>query len=271
LLYLNDRKKVARNLHLIAHQSFKSQLYMNQLKPIEQVIPPSPLQLKLDGEQSLQESSELEKSAQLYWENFYTRQLNQFPPSQFAAFIANEFKNHPLFIDIGCGNGRDSLFFSYLGHDVIGVDKSSAAIEFCNSQMMNSNKTISTFINSDVSDLEHHKSMFESTPLVKKVIYSRFFIHAIQEEREDELFEFIRRICQNPEDVVALEFRTEEDALNPKQAQAHFRRFISPTNLIHKMQNIYKFQIQYQVQGYGMAKYGVEDAHVCRVIAKPTL
>ncbi len=244
---------------------------MNPLKPSEQGCIPSKLQRKLDETGLLEKSSELEKSAQLYWETFYERQLNQFPPSQFAAFIANEFKNHSLFVDIGCGNGRDSLFFSYLGHDVIGVDKSSAAINFCNSQMMNSNKTMSTFVNSDICDLEHHKTVFESTKLIKKVIYSRFFIHAIQEDKEDEHFEFIRSICLNPQDVIALEFRTEEDALNPKQAQAHFRRFISPSNLMHKLQSTFNFQIQYQVQGYGMAKYGVEDAHVCRVIAKPTL
>jgi len=211
----------------------------------------------------------LEDSAHSYWEVFYKKQRNQFPPSQFAAFIANEFKDHPLFIDIGCGNGRDSLFFSYLGHDVVGIDKSSAAIEFCNSQMMSTNKRMSTFINSDICDLESHDTLFESLKLVKKVIYSRFFIHAIQEDKEDELFEFIRNICLNKEDVIALEFRTEEDAQNPKQAQAHFRRFISPNNLANKMQNSFNLQIEYQVQGYGMAKYGIEDAHVCRIIAKP--
>jgi len=35
------------------------------------------------------------------------------------------------------------------------------------------------------------------------------------------------------------------------------------------MQNSFNLQIEYQVQGYGMAKYGIEDAHVCRIIAKP--
>jgi len=208
----------------------------------------------------------LEEAAHNYWEVFYGKQKTQSPPSQFAAFVASEFKHHPLFIDIGCGNGRDTLFFSYLGHDVIGIDKSASAIEFCNAQMISSPEKLSAFLIADVSELDLNQTLSKAVKSRKKLIYSRFFLHAIQESKENELFEFIDNVCQNPEDIVALEFRTQEDEHNPKEAQAHFRRFISPTELQIKLEKQFNFNVNYKVQGYGLAKYGSEDAHVCRMI-----
>jgi SAM-dependent methyltransferase len=39
-------------------------------------------------------------------------------PSQFAVFVANEVAPARL-LEVGCGNGRDSLFFSSAGFDVV--------------------------------------------------------------------------------------------------------------------------------------------------------
>ena len=211
----------------------------------------------------------LEDATQQYWDLFYKKQKLQSPPSQFAAFIASEFKSHQLYVDIGCGNGRDTLFFSYLGHDVIGIDKSSSAIDFCNSQIISNSEKLSTFLEADISDLAINTPVFSEIRSIKKLIYSRFFLHAIQEQKEDELFEFIVQIARNPEDVIALEFRTQEDEHNPKAAKAHFRRFISPHELQTKLEGKFNLKVTYQVQGYGLAKYGAEDAHVCRMLLTP--
>jgi SAM-dependent methyltransferase len=209
-----------------------------------------------------------DQSANLYWQSFYSRQKQQMPPSQFAAFVACEFKDHKLFMDIGCGNGRDSLFFSYQGHDVIGIDKSAAAIEFCQSQMISTPNLKSAFINADISELDLNSPLLKSAQPVPKIFYSRFFLHAIEENKENEMFEFIKQMGVHARDMVALEFRTEEDSNNPKLAQAHFRRFINPGQLVSKLKDRFGFEILYQVQGYGMAKYATEDAHVCRIIAR---
>ena len=228
--------------------------------------PRDPVQLNLRTAPMSAISEDLEDQAQAYWEGFYGKQRLQSPPSQFAAFVATEFKHHPLFVDIGCGNGRDSLFFSYLGHDVIGIDKSASAVDFCNSQMISSGDKLSAFVNCDIGELELNHPLFHAAKDRKKLIYSRFFLHAIQEYKEDELFEFIVQLCQNSEDIVALEFRTQEDEHNPKEAKAHFRRYIAPRDLQIKLENKFMFKVHYQVQGYGLAKFGSEDAHVCRMI-----
>jgi len=199
-----------------------------------------------------------------YWNSYYEKKLAPTPPSQFACFVAQEFKDHSLFVDIGCGNGRDSLFFSYLGHEVIGVDKSQIAIDFCKSQLLSREDSLTRFMASDVVDLNIKNDFWRTVSSIPKVIYSRFFLHAIPEAEEDAFIEFARALCNSPQDKVALEFRTLEDSENLKQTKVHYRRFISTQALKAKLTP--HFHIDYAVVGLGMAKYGLEDAHVCRLI-----
>lgn len=63
-----------------------------------------------------------------YWNNFYSNNGAVLYQSQFAAHILNEFSSTKKIIDIGCGNGRDSLFFASHGLNVLGIDGSLSAI-----------------------------------------------------------------------------------------------------------------------------------------------
>ena len=48
-----------------------------------------------------------------YWNNEYkVRKFKDFP-SQFSSFVLNEIDNSYPIIDCGCGNGRDSIFYTY--------------------------------------------------------------------------------------------------------------------------------------------------------------
>ena len=65
-----------------------------------------------------------------YWEEEYSKNAIPLYPSQFAAFVASElFDSETHIIDVGCGNGRDSIFFAHLGKQVIGIDGSSVVVE----------------------------------------------------------------------------------------------------------------------------------------------
>ena len=54
-----------------------------------------------------------------YWNHFYASRdaLKLSAPSQFAAFAAQEAGDAHLIIEVGCGTGRDSLFFARHGFD----------------------------------------------------------------------------------------------------------------------------------------------------------
>lgn len=49
-----------------------------------------------------------------HWDDFYNNASEGMVmglPSQFSAFVASELPADALIIDMGCGNGRDSVFF----------------------------------------------------------------------------------------------------------------------------------------------------------------
>ena len=47
----------------------------------------------------------------VHWDKYYTKTATSFSPSDFALSMIKNLKVNSTLIDIGCGNGRDSLFF----------------------------------------------------------------------------------------------------------------------------------------------------------------
>lgn len=70
-----------------------------------------------------------------YWNSLYDKQ-NYFGtgPTKLAIFAESliKSKNIKKILDIGCGQGRDTFYFSHLGYDVHSIDISNKAIEFVN-------------------------------------------------------------------------------------------------------------------------------------------
>ena len=62
-----------------------------------------------------------------YWNKFYKRIKIQ-QPSKFALFAykkLTKLKKKFTMIDVGCGNGRDTIFFIKKKIDIIGLDQSN--------------------------------------------------------------------------------------------------------------------------------------------------
>ena len=64
-----------------------------------------------------------------YWDNFYTKKILTKKESPFAKFSLLRLKafNYTIY-DLGCGNGRDTNFFSKNNFSCVGIDKSKEAI-----------------------------------------------------------------------------------------------------------------------------------------------
>ena len=56
-----------------------------------------------------------------YWNNFYQYNDN-LCPSQFAAFIVNEYANMKNLIDFGCGSARDTSLDNKKISDLLKID-----------------------------------------------------------------------------------------------------------------------------------------------------
>ena len=98
-----------------------------------------------------------------YWNNYYSN-IVKFKESSFARFVKKKVKKNSEIIDIGCGNGRDSFFFSKNNFKVIAVDISKSAIK---NNSVKSNKNLK-FLKFDIGK-DKIKRKFD-------VFYCRFFI-----------------------------------------------------------------------------------------------
>ena len=201
-----------------------------------------------------------------YWDKYYSEgSVGRFP-SQFAAFVINEFPDREKFIDLGCGNGRDSFFFATNGKTVLGSDGSTTVIEKCREHvkataMSNIEFTELSFSKAQSCDefVAAHGELWSGA-----IIYARFFLHAINDAEEEEFFNLCHRLLGD-NGKLCLEFRTDRDKLQPKVTGAHYRRFISPVDFISTVNRL-GMKIEYYNDGFGMAKHKSDDAHVARAI-----
>lgn len=202
-----------------------------------------------------------------YWNNYYkTQSENSAPtiPSQFCVFIANEFSNlKPTIIEFGCGNGRDAFFFGNSDFNVIAMDSSEDGINIC--KQVGHEKI--NFVAAEISAKNLKDSIIElSGNSSSRLLYSRFFLHAINESQEIDFLDLASKVCKE-NDHFALEFRTNKDEALSKITPKHYRRYINPLEFISKVQKN-GFDVVYFLEGFGFAKYKSDDAHVARIILK---
>ncbi len=112
-----------------------------------------------------------------YWENYYKSRPSA-EPSLFAQFVLeNYLKEGDNLIELGSGNGRDSVFFAQNNLSVHAVDQCEEGIDLLREQHN-----------------DHPRLKFETADFtkLKKMdpfdhVYSRFTLHSIKEKEEDDV------------------------------------------------------------------------------------
>lgn len=201
-----------------------------------------------------------------YWNNYYKINLAPKEASNFANYTMKYLEKNKLLIELGCGNGRDSLFFANNGINVIAIDQSETIINNLkyNNQYENIEFIQDDFVNSKL--LESIEADF---------IYSRFTIHSITEKDEEKL---IKRVynCLKKEGIFFIEVRSTKDELyglgekvsrNAYIYNDHYRRFIIMDELIKSIKKI-GFKIILAQESRNWAIYKNSNPIVIRIIAK---
>ncbi len=198
-----------------------------------------------------------------YWNNFYKNfQLKK--ETSFARFVFNKirYKKNFKILDIACGNGRDTFFFLKKGFQAKGLDISKIAIKN-NKKVFRNNFFLKDICSKKFNIQEKYH-----------FIYSRFFLHAINEKDEDIFFKNIKKIS-NKKTIFFLEFRTIKDPLMKKGFKisqnerffTHYRRFINTNHLLKKILKL-QFKILNISSSFNYAVFGRQKPHVCRLIIK---
>ena len=211
-----------------------------------------------------------------YWNNYYKKRNLLIKPTKFAIFCKKKLKKYKgVVYDIGCGNGRDSVYFNKNKIFCIGVDKSLRAIS-------GSKKNFWFYKNN--FKRKNFCNFFSNQIInVKFSVYSRFSLHSITYEHEKQLFNSL--IKQKNLEYLFIECRTLDDELygkgkkvgkhefvwenvtnKHKYIASHYRRFIDPSVLKKQLKK--NFNVIYFKKSKGFARFRKEDPCVLRIIAK---
>ena len=200
-----------------------------------------------------------------YWNKFYSQKKPPKENSPFAFFCTKILKDKKeIIFDIGCGNGRDTIFFLKKKYKCFGIDQSKSVI-LKNKKQNKTHKKY--FICKDLSKIN-----FDKIAKGKFSIYSRFSLHAINYQEEKKLFENIFK--SKNLNYLMIETRTIYDELfgvgkrisKNEYITDHYRRFIEPKKLKKVLEK--KFKLKKFYVRKNLAKYKKENPKVLRAIFK---
>ena len=182
-----------------------------------------------------------------YWENYYSQNLAPIEPSPFAQSI--ELVGD-TYLELGCGNGRDVLYF-YKKYPQMNF----TVIDQCKAEVFNRDRKRLTFVKDDFTRPRFHPVRFDN-------IYSRFTLHSITEEQERSV---LRWVYYNLSDNgrLFIEVRSNKDSFESD----HYRRFIDFKSFKKRLETEW-FEIVYAKEKKGFAKFKKENPTCIRVIAK---
>lgn len=190
-----------------------------------------------------------------YWDVFYYKEIPPQYPSTFSKYILSYIDDKNSLLDIGCGNGRDSLFFKENGFDVISIDNAKS-IDF----LGDTNK----FHVVDVID----------TNFKVDVYYARFFIHVIKESMLNSFFENLSNIMSKNSIFVfetrstkgITELEKKETNFKSSVGEKHFRMLYSKKYIKTKL--IKYFDVIHLIEENNVAIHKEDNPYVIRGIVK---
>lgn len=206
-----------------------------------------------------------------YWNKYYANRTEiselEEAPSLFASDMLQRYmecgKN---LVELGCGNGRDSLYFAKNGLNVTGIDASQIAIDKLRE---NHSMDHCVFICDDFVSVE---SIYQ---IQYDYCYSRFTLHAINERQETQILKKAYDMLKG-NGYLFIEARSIKDKKygvgqavekNAFIYDGHYRRFIDLAELLLKLKDI-GFSIIESAESDQFAPLKGDNAVCIRVVAQ---
>ena len=133
-----------------------------------------------------------------YWSHFYATSRN-LGPSAFAEWVDALGLSFGAVVDLGCGDGRDTIFWAAqerCSGRVLGIDQSATAIERGKARADASGTGEAQFLTLDIGEADWSSSAREMLWRSESTLfYMRFLLHAIPAWAQDTLLKGVRALC----------------------------------------------------------------------------
>lgn len=205
-----------------------------------------------------------------YWTKYYEDNSKPTDASTFAEFILPKLEENKCLIELGCGNGRDSVYFSKNNLNVIAVDQVQCEIDYLNKNYKTDNIH---FLCDDFTNLKDskHDLIIEGN---FDYIYSRFTFHAINEEKENRTLDWIESTLSK-DGIFLLEARSVKDPMfkqgrnlsETENFTNHYRRYMDLERIVEKLE-MRNFHVEFKLEDKDLAVYKDDNPYVIRIIAR---
>ncbi|HJU59864.1 MAG TPA: class I SAM-dependent methyltransferase [Nitrososphaeraceae archaeon] len=165
------------------------------------------------------------------WDKIYSNDSHFFgeEPSNFALICYEEFVKHKVkkILELGCGQGRDTLYFASKGLEVFAIDSSKIAIENLTIKAKELNFDINLKNINAVEGLPFHNNHFDA-------VYSHMFYNmSFSDDELKFLFYETKRVLKNS-GILSFSVRNDKDIMYRKG-----------TKIVENIYNINGFQIRF--------------------------
>lgn len=205
-----------------------------------------------------------------YWNQYYEARKAPEEASQFARFVMEKYiQPYYRLLELGCGNGRDSLFFGKNCVQVVGIDSSESVIHRL--RETNSDEGI-LFV---CDDFTRTNTLYQQQ---YDYCYSRFTLHAINIEQEEYVLKNVYHALRKGKGIgyFFIEVRSVNDEIYGKGEwvaedsyiyEGHYRRFIRKDALQERLIQA-GFKIIYSEESREFAPYNDQNPMVIRIVAQ---
>ncbi|MBK6288150.1 MAG: adenylyl-sulfate kinase [Pseudomonadales bacterium] len=215
--------------------------------------------------ETFESGGESDRGRRRHWADYYRNAAVPLRPSSFAEVVLGRIATNARVLEIGCGNGRDAVFFANAGRDVTALDVSAEAIELCT---RNHAREGLRFLCGALPQLAL------DLPGEFDCAYSRFCLHAMTGGEEHDMLRAAQHaLCD--QGLFFIECRSINDPLarqgeviSPtERIHGHYRRFIVADELERRLLDS-GFGIVDMLESNGLARLGDDDPVVIRVTAR---